>query len=65
MAGFQLPEGLKLSLDNTKVQYRQVGKSRLRVSVPIFGCMGFGDPQSVPWALGEEKVCPYQRQSAS
>lgn len=56
MATLQMPEGLRLSIETTKVQYCQLGKSGLRVSVPIFGCMGFGDPQSVPWALGEDQV---------
>ncbi|EEY22670.1 iolS [Verticillium alfalfae VaMs.102] len=56
MAALQLPSRLKQSLEDTKVQYRQLGKSGLRVSVPILGCMGFGDPQAVPWALGKEKV---------
>ncbi|KAF5581407.1 aldo keto reductase [Fusarium pseudocircinatum] len=56
MASLELPTRLRQSLENTKVEYRQLGKSGLRVSVPILGCMGFGDPQSIPWALGEEKV---------
>jgi aryl-alcohol dehydrogenase-like predicted oxidoreductase len=30
-----------------KAIYRQLGKSGLRVSVPILGCMSFGDPD---WA---------------
>lgn len=57
MSGFQVPERLLQSVKATKVQYRQLGKSGLRVSVPILGCMGFGDPQALPWALGEDEVC--------
>ncbi|KAM0270052.1 hypothetical protein ACHAQH_009552 [Verticillium albo-atrum] len=53
-----IPSRLKQSLEDTRVQYRQVGNSGLRVSVPIFGCMGFGDPRSVPWALGEDNALP-------
>ncbi|KAL1741396.1 NADP-dependent oxidoreductase domain-containing protein [Schizophyllum fasciatum] len=44
-----------------KVFYRQLGKSGLRVSVPIIGAMGFGDPAwasfdtGASWVLDEEK----------
>lgn len=58
MAALQLPSRLRQSLEDTKAQYRQLGKSGLRVSVPILGCMGFGDPQAIPWALGEDKALP-------
>jgi hypothetical protein len=37
-----LPHSLQESLDNTKVSYAQLGKSGLRVSVPILGAMSFG-----------------------
>ncbi|EJT79115.1 hypothetical protein GGTG_04204 [Gaeumannomyces tritici R3-111a-1] len=42
----------------TKCQYRQLGRSGLRVSVPILGCLGFGDPGFLPWALPEDKALP-------
>ncbi|CAG9992946.1 unnamed protein product [Clonostachys byssicola] len=58
MASLQLPSRLQQSLDDTKVEYRQLGKSGLRVSVPILGCMGFGDSQAIPWALDEDKALP-------
>ncbi|KAK2738546.1 putative aldo/keto reductase [Colletotrichum kahawae] len=58
MANKQLPARLKESLESTKVEYRQLGKSGLRVSVPIFGCMSFGDPRTIPWALGEDDALP-------
>lgn len=51
-----LPPSLKGSLENTKVEYRQLGKSGLRISVPIFGCMSFGDSKAQSWALDEEEV---------
>lgn len=51
-----LPPSLKESLENTKVEYRQLGKSGLRISVPIFGCMSFGDSKGQSWALDEEEV---------
>jgi hypothetical protein len=56
MTSLQLPGRLQQSLEDTKVEYRQLGKSGLRVSVPILGCMGFGDSQAIPWALDEDKV---------
>jgi len=37
------------------VQYKQLGNSGLRVSVPILGAMGIGSTQWLPWALDEEK----------
>ncbi|CCF45235.1 aldo/keto reductase [Colletotrichum higginsianum] len=52
----ELPQRLKKSVEDTKVHYRQLGKSGLRVSVPIVGCMSFGDPQSVPWAITDDKA---------
>lgn len=56
MAQAQLPPKLKASLQQSKCEYRQLGSSGLRVSVPIFGCMSFGDPRTLPWAIGEEEV---------
>ncbi|CAH0055617.1 unnamed protein product [Clonostachys solani] len=58
MASLQLPGRLQQSLNDTKVEYRQLGKSGLRISVPILGCMGFGDSQAIPWALDEDKALP-------
>ncbi|KAJ7133521.1 NADP-dependent oxidoreductase domain-containing protein [Mycena epipterygia] len=40
---------------SNKVAYRQVGKSGLRVSVPILGGMSFGSPKWKPWVLPEDK----------
>ncbi|KAF3351286.1 hypothetical protein VdG2_00793 [Verticillium dahliae VDG2] len=54
----QLPAGLKESLENSKAEYRQLGKSGLRVSVPIFGCMSFGDKRTLPWVIGEDEALP-------
>ncbi|KAF9467095.1 NADP-dependent oxidoreductase domain-containing protein [Collybia nuda] len=39
----------------TRVEYRQLGKSGLRVSVPILGTMGFGSPEWGKWVVGEEQ----------
>ncbi len=51
-----IPKSVQESIDNTKVEYRQLGKSGLRVSVPILGAMSFGDEQWQPWVIGEDKV---------
>lgn len=51
-----LPPRLKESVANTKCTYRQLGKSGLRVSVPIFGCMSFGDRKALPWVVEEDEV---------
>lgn len=39
MGDASMPKSLKDSLDATKVSYAQLGKSGLRVSVPILGAM--------------------------
>jgi hypothetical protein len=54
----ELPPLLKASLGQTKVSYRQLGKSGLRVSVPILGGMSIGSPEWGSWILDEEKVGP-------
>ncbi|KAI9698984.1 MAG: hypothetical protein M1836_003173 [Candelina mexicana] len=46
---------VKASLEATKVGYKQLGKNGLRVSIPILGAMGMGDPQWAPWVLSEDK----------
>ncbi|KAI0367254.1 Aldo/keto reductase [Pilatotrama ljubarskyi] len=43
---------------NPNAQYRQLGNSGLRVSVPIFGGMTVGNPKWSPWILGEDKALP-------
>ncbi|GFF73874.1 putative aryl-alcohol dehydrogenase C977.14c [Aspergillus udagawae] len=54
----ELPPLLKASLKQTKVTYRQLGKSGLRVSVPILGGMSIGSPEWGSWILDEEKALP-------
>ncbi|XDG00584.1 hypothetical protein ABKA04_000199 [Annulohypoxylon sp. FPYF3050] len=53
-----LPKSLQESLDATKVEYRRLGNSGLSISVPIFGCMSFGDTKAQPWAVDEEEALP-------
>jgi aryl-alcohol dehydrogenase-like predicted oxidoreductase len=49
---------VKALLKESKAEYRQLGKSGLRVSVPIFGCMSFGDKKWQPWVIEEEETLP-------
>lgn len=44
--------------DVPKAIYRQLGKSGLRVSVPIFGTMSLGDKRCIPWVLDEDEALP-------
>ncbi|KDQ53436.1 hypothetical protein JAAARDRAFT_39467 [Jaapia argillacea MUCL 33604] len=39
-------------------EYRQLGKSGLRVSVPIVGAMSFGSSKWAPWVIDEDKALP-------
>lgn len=39
-------------------EYKQLGKSGLRVSVPILGAMSFGDKRCMPWVIEEDEVHP-------
>jgi hypothetical protein len=45
-------------INATKVDYRRLGQSGLRVSVPILGAIGFGDTEGNPmgWVLPEKEV---------
>ncbi|TRX91183.1 hypothetical protein FHL15_007971 [Xylaria flabelliformis] len=54
----QLPSSLNESLHRTKVEYRRLGNSGLKVSVPILGCMSIGDTQAQDWAVAEEEALP-------
>ncbi|KAL2128205.1 hypothetical protein VTI74DRAFT_9517 [Chaetomium olivicolor] len=49
---------LKASVENSKCAYRRLGNSGLKVSVPIFGCMSFGDSKNLDWAIEEEEALP-------
>lgn len=52
-----VPESLKRSIQATKVEFRQVGRSGLRVSNPILGGLQVGSSQWFPWVLNEKEVC--------
>ncbi|KAI9833733.1 MAG: hypothetical protein M1819_003466 [Sarea resinae] len=53
-----LPESVAKSVANSKCEYRRLGNSGLRVSVPIFGAMSLGSSQWLPWVLDEDKAVP-------
>lgn len=55
----EIPQSLKTSVEASRAEYVNLGKSGLRVSIPIFGAMSFGDPEWAPWVIDEEKVIPY------
>ncbi|KAK9324806.1 NADP-dependent oxidoreductase domain-containing protein [Lipomyces orientalis] len=40
------------------VEYRRLGSSGLRVSVPILGCMSFGSSEWQPWVLDKDTALP-------
>lgn len=46
------------SINETKAEYKRLGKSGLRVSVPILGAMSFGDPAWFPWVIKEDEALP-------
>ncbi|KIV88270.1 hypothetical protein PV10_07967 [Exophiala mesophila] len=52
-ARLPVPQSLQKSLDETKVSYAQLGKSGLRVSVPILGAMSFGHTDWQPWLISD------------
>lgn len=51
-----VPASLLESLEHSKAEYKQLGKSGLRVSVPILGAMSIGHKDWMPWVLEEEEV---------
>ena len=55
MSGPPIPAPIQKSINETKVDYVQLGTSGLRISVPIFGTMGLGSSQWMPWVFDEEK----------
>jgi hypothetical protein len=53
----EMPKLLKESVENSKAEYVNLGKSGLRISIPILGAMSIGHPEWAPWVIDEEKVC--------
>ena len=48
----------KTETNQPPVEYRRLGKSGLRVSVPIVGAMSFGSDKWAPWVINEDKAIP-------
>ncbi|KAK4935337.1 hypothetical protein LTR10_023599 [Elasticomyces elasticus] len=53
-----LPPSVAKSIENSKAEYRRLGKSGLYVSVPIVGCMSIGNPEWADWVLGGDEALP-------
>jgi len=53
-----LPKEFVEGLEATQVDYVQLGKSGLRVSVPILGAMSIGHPGWADWVIEEDKALP-------
>lgn len=51
-----MPASLKASVESTKVDYAQLGKSGLRMSVPILGAMSFGSKEWMDWVVDDEQT---------
>jgi aryl-alcohol dehydrogenase-like predicted oxidoreductase len=49
---------VKKLLEESKAEYRQLGKSGLKVSVPILGAMSIGSKEWLPWVIEEEETLP-------
>jgi aryl-alcohol dehydrogenase-like predicted oxidoreductase len=45
-------------LMDSKAEYRQLGKSGLKLSVPILGAMSIGSSKWQPWVIEEEESLP-------
>jgi aryl-alcohol dehydrogenase-like predicted oxidoreductase len=50
-----MPASLKKSIESTKVSYVPLGKSGLKVSIPILGAMSFGSKDWQPWVEDNEE----------
>jgi len=52
------PKEFVEGLEASKAEYVQLGKSGLRVSVPIFGAMSIGHKDWADWVIEEEQALP-------
>jgi len=58
MATDQENDPVLKSINETKAEYKRLGTSGLRVSVPILGAMSFGSKEWQPWVIEEEEAFP-------
>jgi hypothetical protein len=59
MVSPELPPSLKKSLENSKAEYVRLGKSGLKISVPIMEAMSLGSKHWAPWLIEEEEVSAF------
>ncbi|KAI9727969.1 MAG: hypothetical protein M1828_005374 [Chrysothrix sp. TS-e1954] len=57
-AMMKLPESIRASVDSSKAEYRRMGDSGLKVSVPILGAMSYGRKGCAPWMLEADEALP-------
>jgi hypothetical protein len=50
-------------LQESRAEYRQLGKSGLRVSMPILGAMSIGSKEWMPWVLEEDEALPLLKEA--
>lgn len=55
---FRMSASVARTVNATKVDYRNLGNSGLRVSYPILGGMSFGDSKWLDWVLNEDQALP-------
>lgn len=53
-----MPFDVQALLKESKAEYRQLGKSGLRVSVPILGAMSIGTKEWQQWVIEEDEALP-------
>jgi len=58
MAQPPLPKEFLDGVEASKCEYVQLGKSGLRVSIPILGAMSIGHQDWAPWVIEEDKALP-------
>lgn len=46
------------SINATHAEYKRLGNSGLRVSIPILGAMSFGSKEWQPWVIEEDEALP-------
>ena len=54
----EMPQHLQTSLAHSRCEYKRLGNTGLKVSVPVMGCMSFGNSKWMPWVLDEEQALP-------
>jgi aryl-alcohol dehydrogenase-like predicted oxidoreductase len=54
----EVPKKLAESVANSKAEYKRLGQSGLRVSVPIFGAMSIGTSEWLDWVIDEDQSLP-------